>query len=1666
MKTSNKNEGLAAGRQSRFGLLAVFIVAVSGLCLSLALFFTTQAWDDAQFQITFETESRQAVSFLKQGIDNGLEVLRALRTFHRSSEGVTRPEFRMFAGDYLKRRAGLQAVEWIPFVRQREREGCEKAAQRDGLGTYQFTETDDTGNIVTAGQRPEYYPVYYVEPYTGNEAALGFDLGCNPVRREALSLCRDTGKVIATPPIRLVQETGHELGLLVFIPVYRRNAVTHSVESRRENLKGFYLVVIRLSDFLDRILLHYQSSEIDIYVFDQSLRYGNSLLYFRSLAGKKKKTTGVRREDELKAGIHFLASYRIGGREWSIIVTPTPPVTAPRRTWRPWVALIVVVVITSLITVYLVQIQKGAETARQHLRKQATARESLEKEIALREQAEGLLTASRERYRKLFEEAPMMYVITRNENGVPFITDCNHLFLRSLDYRQAEVQGKPLAEFYSPKSQADLLEGGGYARALAGESIMAERELVTRNGRIIPTMLCTTTEEDESGRVIGTLAMFVDMSYRKKAEEALRESEERFRKSFDNNPAWLTVTRLESNEHVEVNGAWTEVFGYEREEAVGHTPVELGIYDAATYENIVEQARAQGSVRNQELPIRNRKGEERLVLVSRELIDIAGEPHLLAMGLDITELRKNEQDLRKLAYDLKERHKELTCLYRLSQILEDHWSSFGEMFQAILPLLPVACQFPDIACARIHFDDMHFATDNFRQSAWNMSSVITVSGKARGLAEVGYLEQMPDSHEGPFLREEMDLINAVAEALGRAIERDEADRALRESEQRFRAIFDNQHAVMLLIDPETGAIVDCSSGACDFYGYDKDTLTNKTVADLNVLSRQEIFRKMQLAETQHLKYFDFRHRLKNGAIRDVEVCSGPVVAAGKRLLFSVVSDVTDRKRAEAALKDSEDRYRSWFRGLLNSIPDLVFFKDLDGVYLGCNDSFAEYLGRSQDRIIGGTDYDFVPKDVADLFRESDRLMVEQGEPRHNEEWIDYPNGKRILVDTIKAPLRSSDGQCIGVIGVSRDITSVRQSQELLQEREASVRAILNNIPFLMWLKDRDGRFLAVNEAFARSCGCQSSEELVGKTDLDVWPRELAESYRTDDDEVMRSRVQKSVEEPIIDQGETKWFETFKMPILDDRGRVLGTTGFSRDITDRKQEYIAEQRRAQEAQRLLASALEQAAEAILITDVTGKIEYVNPSCEIITGYTANELIGKNPRILKSGAHTEAYFEQLWRVITEGGTWKGRLENKRKDGGLVHWETAISPVRNTEGRIVNYLAIMRDVTKELILEKQLVQSQKMEAIGTLAGGIAHDFNNIIFAITGYTELALEETPEGSPMRWDLERVLSAGKRAGEMVKQILTFSRQSEPVKQPLDLSPIVKEGLKFLRGSIPSTIEIRQNIEVTVGKVYADPTQIHQVLMNLCTNASHAMRDTKGILSVDLSLVSLDAEYAAQHLGASPGKYIKLTVSDTGHGIPPEIIQRIFEPYFTTKETGDGTGLGLAVIHGIVKSHGGAINVYSDPGQGTTFDVYFPAMEAGSEPHISPAGHPLPTGNERILMVDDEQILAEMGQSMLERMGYEVMILTSPLEALALLRSDPQRFDLVITDLTMPKMTGVELAAEIALLRPGMPVVLCTGFGHKLTEEDVLQAGVQEVIKKPISKKDIAETVRKVLDRND
>jgi len=687
-----------------------------------------------------------------------------------------------------------------------------------------------------------------------------------------------------------------------------------------------------------------------------------------------------------------------------------------------------------------------------------------------------------------------------------------------------------------------------------------------------------------------------------------------------------------------------------------------------------------------------------------------------------------------------------------------------------------------------------------------------------------------------------------------------------------------------------------------------------------------------------------------------------------------------------------------------------------------------------------------------------------------------------------------------------------EAAERLRESEEKYRTLIETTSEGAWMLDREGKTSNVNQSLCDILG-YSREEIIGKSP----------PYFADDEnrKIFRAQMAKIKETPHRTYeitlkrktGEDVYTHFSATTIFDESGAVQGSFALVTDISERKR---AEQRiehlnvvlrsirnvnqlitKQKNTEKLVQGVCSNLVETrgyqnawIVLFDESGVI-WKTAEAGLGEAFLSIAELFNHGQLTRCGQWA---VKQTGIVVTQDpfstcsdcplatsyagrAAMTSRLEHEGKLYGFLTVSISSDFAGDEEEQLL-FQEISDDIAfalhgirleeerkqmqqEKMLLEAQLQQAQKMEAIGTLAGGIAHDFNNILSAIMGYTEMAMDDAPMDHPIKQDLTEVLKAGIRAKDLIEQILTFSRQSETKVKPVKMRPVVKEAGQLFRASLPSTIEIVGDIQSNAS-VMADPTQIHQILMNLCTNAGHAMEERGGILEVSLADVELDADFRAQHPDVSPGQYVRLTVSDTGHGMDRSTMERIFEPYFTTKEKGEGTGLGLSVVHGIVASHDGAITVYSEPGEGTTFHIYLPIVEQEPEPEIR-TEESLPTGSETILFVDDEAPLATLGTRLLEGLGYVVVSRTNSLEALETFRKDPSRFDVVVTDMTMPSMTGDQLATEVMKIRSDIPVILCTGFSTKISKKKAETLGIQAFVMKPFLKGEMAETVRRALD---
>jgi PAS domain S-box-containing protein len=779
--------------------------------------------------------------------------------------------------------------------------------------------------------------------------------------------------------------------------------------------------------------------------------------------------------------------------------------------------------------------------------------------------------------------------------------------------------------------------------------------------------------------------------------------------------------------------------------------------------------------------------------------------------------------------------------------------------------------------------------------------------------------------------------------------RRQVEEALSESEEHFRAIFESSADGIVILDEQFHCLT-ANPAAVEMFGFaNPENMQGLTPVDVSALiqpdgrtsadSVAEI--SQRLAESGKIK-FEWRIRKQEGEIVPAEVSLIEFCIGGKRFFQTRIQDITERKRAEESLRQSEKKYRE----LVENANSIILRIDARGRLTFFNEFAQSFFGYREEEILGKNVVGAIVPEI-DSFRVNLREMIAEickcpELYATNENENIKCNGEKVWVAWANKAIKDEAGNLVEILCIGNDITERKRAEETLRQSEARLAEAQRLAHLGNWQWD-----IVPDKFFC-------SEE--GYRILGLQPEEYGHALKVfinlvhpDDREFVRQAVDKALYEKM------PYSITFRILLPEGQERVL--------------------------------------------------------------------------------HSQGQF-----FLNEGG----------------------EPIRAV-GTMQDITEQQRLEAEKKKLESQLIQAQKMEAIGTLAGGIAHDFNNILMIILGFTEVVMEDLPAGSEDRDQLEQVLQAGLRARELVQQILAFSRQSTGERKSIQLKLIFKEALKMLRATLPTTIDIQQKLH-SDAFVAIDPTQAQQIIMNLGTNAYHAMRDKGGILEVALDDVEIDELSSIPYLDLRPGPYVKLTVTDNGEGIDAAVGDRIFEPYFTTKAIGDGTGLGLAVVHGIVKGCGGVIKVYSEPGRGTAFHIYLPRLQKPQVVEVDqPSLRTLVGGTEHLLVVDDEEMLVTLLSEQLKKLEYRVTASKSSIEAWNVFQTQPDSFDLVITDQTMPRMTGVELSKELLRLRPDLPIILCTGFSDGLTPKISREAGIKELLIKPLIMRELSEKVRQLLD---
>ncbi|GAB61016.1 MAG: PAS domain S-box protein [Candidatus Jettenia sp.] len=767
--------------------------------------------------------------------------------------------------------------------------------------------------------------------------------------------------------------------------------------------------------------------------------------------------------------------------------------------------------------------------------------------------------------------------------------------------------------------------------------------------------------------------------------------------------------------------------------------------------------------------------------------------------------------------------------------------------------------------------------------------------------------------------------------------------------------------------------------------------------------------------------------------------------------------IIQRKQIEEALYNSEERLQA----ILNNATALIYVKDMQGRYTFINKLCEKVLQIKQEELKDKADYDMWSKEIADALRINDRKVIEASVSLEFEEVVPHDDGLHTYI-SVKFPLYDSHGIMHSICGISTDITGRKRMEKLLHEKEEKYRLLVENIPDVMWTADQTGTTLFITPNIEKVYGYTPEEiykagnslwfERIHPEDVERVREEYSLLFKLNKIFDVKYRIRRKDESWI-------WIHDRAVITYTKDGNRYANGLFS-DITEHKQ--------MEEQLQKLSCAIEQSSNVIIITDTCGNIQYVNPKFTELTGYSTEEVIGKNPCILKSGKTSREEYKRLWNTISSGGKWRGEFLNKKKNGDL-YWEIAnISPVKNKEGIITHFIEIAEDITNikkaeesESKLKEQLYHVQKLESIGTLAGGIAHDFNNILAIIMGYGNLLQNELEKDNSLMIYIQKILTSTERAANLTKGLLTFSRKQKNNPKPVNLNEVIKRVESLLVRLIGEDIQLKTIFIDKNCIVMADSNQIEQVLMNLVTNARDAMPDG-GSLTIITEVVELDSEFIKIHGYGMVGKYVLVSISDTGIGMDNETKKRIFEPFFTTKEVGKGTGLGLAIVYGIVKQHQGYINVDSEPGKGSIFKMYIPVIESVVD-EIESEMLVTKGGKETILLAEDEKEVRILIKIVLQKAGYKIIEAVDGDDMIRKFIDNKNKIHCLIVDVIMPIKDGKAAYDVIRQIAPDIKALFISGYSEEvINKKDILKEGLH-FIPKPVLPNELLRRVREVLE---
>lgn len=950
-----------------------------------------------------------------------------------------------------------------------------------------------------------------------------------------------------------------------------------------------------------------------------------------------------------------------------------------------------------------------------------------------------------------------------------------------------------------------------------------------------------------------------------------------------------------------------------------------------------------------------------------------------------------------------------------------------------------------------------------------LSGLISQIDIARGmeLKHTAFLKKIIEEQEKNLKEANDRLEERIAERTKKLAKANEKlkgeieDRKLAEKELKKLSLAINQSPASIVITDREGNIEYINPKFTQITGYSSEEAMGQNPRILKSGEQSPEFYK-QLWETitsgkewrgeLYNKRKDGKFFWENASISPVLNDKGEI-----KNFIAVKEDITERKQSEENLLKSKER----FRNLVETTSDWVWEIDENAVYTYASPQIQRILGYRFEEIVGKTPFELMPREEANRVAALFKPIVASQKPFDCLENINlHKDGTPVVLETSGVPVFDADGKFCGYRGVDRDITKRKQAEESLRLLEKALKTTNMGVT----ITDTEGKIIYTNPADAEMHG-YSLEELMGKNIGIFAPEELRKGLTPKQIETAKTKKRESVN--IRKDGSTFPVYLISDIVKSTTGDPIGLVTTCEDITERKQ--------AEEALRIsderYSLAIEGSNDGIWERNLVTGETYFSPRWKETIGYRDSEFPNHVDE-WKKRVHPDDYDMVIKNVgdylvgMTDHYISEYRMQHK---DGSWRWILAKgAKVCDDQENPTRFAGSHTDITERKkaeeerkSLEAQLLQAQKMETMGTLAGGIAHDFNNILSPMLICAEIALEDTSKDSEMHEVIETIFKAAHRAKDLVKRILLFSRRGEQNRETLNIGEVVKEALKLARSSIPSTITISKKIKLKEETISADPIQIHQLVMNLCTNAYQAMQGSSGEIKVELSTININ-HGSKKVLRLKEGEYILLSISDTGHGIDESTKQRIFDPFFTTKAIGKGTGLGLSVVMGIVMNHDGEIKVESKVGKGSTFHIYLPLSDNAESTTLQREDKADPKGVEKVLFVDDESALAFVGKAALEQLGYKVTVSSNPAEALQLFAQSPDHFDILITDYTMPNMTGLQLAIEAKKISNNIPVIIISGYNDTISEENMSRFNIDEYLMKPFAGHQLGRTIRKVM----